>query len=260
MIKLIDSHCHLVSEKLKENVPLILQRAHQAHVDKIINIAYDLDTVFLALEQEKTSPMLLTALGIQPHDAHSFSVEIGEKIKELARNNRKVVAIGEIGLDGHHALSPMEKQQECFDYFLQCALDMNLPVIIHVREAHQEVYSKLSHYAKLGLQGVIHCFTGTCQEAKQFLDCGFYISFSGIVTFKNAREVQQAAQMIPSDKILIETDSPYLSPTPLRGLINEPSHLIHTCQFIANLRNQSLEEFAQTTYRNTATLFNLVES
>src|SRR5262249_50711418 len=130
-MKLIDTHCHLVSEKLKDNLPELLSKAQAAGVDKIINIAYDPQNVLLALEQLKYSSMLYAALGIQPHDAHLFSVEEGEKIKKLAASNPRVVAIGEIGLDAYYTLSPMEKQIECFDYFLQIALEVDKPVVVH---------------------------------------------------------------------------------------------------------------------------------
>ena len=257
MLELIDTHCHLVSDKLKDNLSEILSRAQAAGIKKIINISYDPKSVLLALEQANTSPTLYTALGIQPHDAHSFTLEEGEKIKSLARGHKNVVAIGEIGLDAYYTLSPMEKQIECFDYFLECALELNLPVVVHVRETHEEVYRRLFHYSKLGLRGVIHCFTGKKEEAIQFLDCGFYISFSGIVTFKNAKDLQEVAKIIPQDRILIETDSPYLSPMPLRGKTNEPSHLIHTNEFLAHLRGQKIEDFANTTYKNALELFHL---
>lgn len=254
-MRLIDTHCHLVSEKLKDQLLEILDKAKQVGVGKIVNIAYDLPSVYLALEQMKISPILYSALGIQPHDANTFTLETGERIKKLAQSNKRVVAIGEIGLDAYYTLSTMEKQIECFDYFLQVALDINLPVVVHVRQTHQEVYSRLLTYSKLGLRGVIHCFTGTLAEAKQFLDCGYYISFSGIVTFKNAKELQETAKFIPEDKILIETDSPYLSPMPLRGKLNEPSHLVHTNNFIANLRGKTSEDMAQITYDNALSLF-----
>ncbi|MES2616196.1 MAG: TatD family hydrolase [Bdellovibrionota bacterium] len=256
-MKLIDTHCHLVSDKLKDDLSEILLKAQAVGLEKIINVACDPASVLLALEQLQFSPMLYAALGIQPHDAQLFSRDEGEKIKHFALTNRRVVAIGEIGLDAYYTLSPMKKQIECFDYFLEAALDINLPVIVHVRETHQEVYTRLLQYSKLGLKGVIHCFTGTQEEARQFLDCGFYISFSGIVTFKNAKELQDTAKFVPNEKILIETDSPFLSPMPLRGKLNEPSHIVHTNNFIANLRGQKPEEFANMTFNNALKLFQI---
>ncbi|KAB8031759.1 TatD family hydrolase [Fluviispira multicolorata] len=254
-MQLIDTHCHLVSDKLKNNLPEIIERAKACGVQKIINIAYDPATITLAQEQIKTSEILYATLGIQPHDASQFTIEEAEKIRPIALNNQKIVGIGEIGLDGHYTLSPMGKQIECFEYFLQMALELNLPIVVHMRETHTDVYSRIKQFAKKGLKGVIHCFTGTLSEAKDYLAEDFYLSFSGIVTFKNAIDLQEVAKYIPENRILIETDSPYLSPVPLRGKTNEPSHILHTCEFIAKLRNINSENFAKVTAHNAETLF-----
>lgn len=165
------------------------------------------------------------------------------------------MGIGEIGLDAYYTLSPMEKQIECFEYFLQMALDLKLPVVVHVRETHKDVFSRIKLFAQKGLAGVIHCFTGTLSEAKDFLSCGMYISFSGIVTFKNSISLQEVAKFVPNDRILIETDSPYLAPVPMRGKLNEPAHVRHTCQFISSLRQISYEDFANLTTKNAEKLF-----
>ena len=258
-MNLFDTHCHLVSEKLKNNLPEILNNAEQAGLKKILNIACDPATVILALEQLKYSPLLYAALGIQPHDAHTFSLEEGEKIKSFAQNEPRVVAIGEIGLDAYYTLSPMEKQIECFEYFLQCALELKLPVVVHVRETHEAVIQRMRPFAQKGLTGVIHCFTGTQKEAHEFLNCGFYISFSGIVTFKNAKDLQEVAKTIPDNKILIETDSPYLAPMPLRGKCNEPGFIVHTNEFLAKLRGQDVQEFASLTFNNALKLFQIYD-
>lgn len=252
---LIDTHCHLVSDKLKNSLPEIIQRAEQAGVKKIINIAYDPNTIQLAQEQLHVSNIIFTTLGIQPHDAATFSIAEAEKVRNIAKQNNRVVGIGEIGLDGHYKLSPMDKQIECFEYFLEIALDLKLPVVVHVRETFEDVYSRLKHYTAKGLTGVIHCFTGTLSEAKKFLDCNLYLSFSGIVTFKNAVELQNVAKIVPNDRILIETDSPYLAPVPLRGKINEPANIAHTCEFIANLRNMDAVQFSKLTANNAESLF-----
>ncbi len=252
---LIDTHCHLVSDKLKNSLPEILSRAKKAGVGKIINIAYDPQTIKLAQEQLKISDMLYITLGIQPHDASKYNIEEAEKVRLIALNNQRVVGIGEIGLDAYYTLSPMEKQIECFEYFLQMALELKLPVVVHVRETHEDVFSRIKLFAEKGLTGVIHCFTGTLDEAKDFLECGMHLSFSGIVTFKNSQNLQEVVKYVPSNRILIETDSPYLAPVPLRGKINEPSNVHHTCEFISKLRNISYEELAITTTQNAENLF-----
>lgn len=252
---LIDTHCHLVSDKLKDSLPEILSRAKKAGIGKIINIAYDPQTIKLAQEQLKISDMLYVTLGIQPHDASKYNIEEAEKVRSIALNNQRVVGIGEIGLDAHYTLSPMDKQIECFEYFLQMALELKLPVVVHVRETHKDVFSRIKLFAEKNLTGVIHCFTGTLNEAKDFLDCGMYLSFSGIVTFKNSQNLQEVAKYVPANRILIETDSPYLAPVPLRGKLNEPGNVHYTCEFISKLRNTTYEEFANTTTKNAENLF-----
>lgn len=254
-MQLIDTHCHLVSEKLKGDLSAVLARAKAAGVHKILNVAYDPATVTLALEQAAQSDMLYTAVGIQPHDASQFTMAEGEKIKTIAQTAEKIVAIGEIGLDAYHTLSPLEKQIECFEFFLNAAVEVNLPVVVHVRETHAAVLNRIKQFTPKGLMGVIHCFTGTASEAKDFLDEGLYLSFSGIVTFKNAVAIQESARYAPLDRILIETDSPYLSPVPLRGKLNEPSHLPHTCEFMAHLKGMNVQEFSQHSYQNALRLF-----
>ncbi len=252
---LIDTHCHLVSDKLKDDIKIILENAKVNGLEKIINIAYNPATITLGIEQLKLSPMLYLTLGIQPHDAAEFTPAEAEKIRPIAQTNKRIVGIGEIGLDAYYTLSPLDKQIECFDYFLNMATELKLPVVVHVRETHKLVHERIKKFVSKGLTGVIHCFTGTLSEAKEFLDCHFYISFSGIVTFKNATALQDVAKIVPSDRILIETDSPYLAPVPLRGKRNEPGNLKYTCEFIANLRNVSVAELAATTKSNAETLF-----
>lgn len=256
-MKIIDTHCHLVSEKLRDDLPQILLRAQNAGVEKIINIAYNLSTSFLVLEHIKQSSMLYGALGIQPHDVSEYTIDVAEQIAALTHQSPRIVAIGEIGLDAYTPESrhSLHAQIVCFEHFLNIACQSKLPVVVHVRETHTETYDLIKHYSKRGLRGVIHCFTGTQKEASEFLDCGFYISFAGIVTFKNAQNVAAVAEYVPSDRILIETDSPYLAPAPLRGKINEPSFLAHTCAFLAQKRGLTREEFAHQTHRNSHDLF-----
>lgn len=258
-MRIIDTHCHLISPVLNEQFFSVLERAKNANVTKIINVAYDLSSSYLVLDQIKQSDMLYGALGIQPDHAHEYTPNNAEQITDLLVSSQKIVAIGEIGLDAYRPNSrdTLKEQIICFEHFLTIACTLNLPVIVHVRETHKEVHELIRNYSKKGLRGVIHCFTGTQEEAKQFLDCGFFISFAGVVTFKNAQNLAQVAQSIPDDKILIETDSPYLAPTPLRGKTNEPSFLIHICDFLAQKRNISVETFAEQTYRNSCELFSI---
>nr|BFD32991.1 TatD family hydrolase [Pigmentibacter ruber] len=252
---LIDTHCHLVSDKLKDNLSEILATAKNNGLEKIINIAYDPETIQLGLQQLQLSKMIYLTLGIQPHDAAKFTISEAEIVRTHAKSNKRVVGIGEIGLDAYYTLSPMENQIECFEYFLEMATELKLPIVVHVRETHALVLERIKQFINKGLTGVIHCFTGTLSEAKDFLDCGFFLSFSGIVTFKNSTSLQEVAKIVPENRILIETDSPYLAPVPKRGKINEPGNLKYTCDFIANLRNISSQELATLTKQNAETLF-----
>jgi TatD DNase family protein len=253
----IDTHCHLSSESLHPHLKTILANAKQAGVGKIINISCSPTTVEMVLEQIQQEPMLVGALGIHPQEALSFTEEEGLKIKEKAQQNKKIVAIGEIGLDAYYDTPPVVAQIPCFEFFLDMACALSLPVVIHVREAHRDVLELLRRFVPRGLHGVIHCFTRTKEEARDFLNCGFYISFAGVVTFKNARHVKESAQFVPSDRLLIETDAPYLAPMPHRGKQNEPQYVVHTCHHIAELRGISIEECAHITTQNACRLFNL---
>ena len=254
-LRLVDTHCHLVSEKLKNDVDALIQRALEHGVEKIIDIAYDPASVDLALEQARGRMGVYCALGIQPHDASAFTEAEAIRIEALARKEEKVVAIGEIGLDAYYTLSPMEVQHACFERFLEVALAVNLPVVVHVRETHAAVYERLAHFAKRGGRGVIHCFTGTREEARDFLDIGFSLSFSGIVTFKNAVELKEVAKAVPSDRFLVETDSPYLAPIPHRGKTNEPGWTRAVCEHLAELRSTTPLAIAEQTWNNSHALF-----
>jgi TatD DNase family protein len=206
-------------------------------------------------DQLALSPLLWGAVGIQPHDASTFNEADAAEIGCLARQNKRVVAIGEIGLDGYYELSTMDKQIECFHHFLDLAMVEELPVIVHMRNTFQGVRNAIADRASRGLTGVIHCFTGNVDEAKVFLDFGFYISFSGIVTFKNPSEFDAVVRYVPADRILCETDAPYLAPKPHRGKTNEPSWVRHTCGHMASVRGIDFETLASQTTDNACRLF-----
>lgn len=254
-MRMIDTHCHLVSEHYRNDTSKWVSEARAVGVEKIINISYDLETIEIMLRQLDECPTLFGAAGIQPHDVQDFGPAAIQKVTQAAQSNKRIVAIGEIGLDGFYKNSPMENQIPCFEGFLDVAIATGLPIIVHVRESHQQVYERLVEFTRAGGRGVIHCFTGTTHEAEKFLNLGFYISLAGIVTFKTAEQLRQTAQMIPNDRILIETDSPYLSPVPVRGKLNHPANIVHTCQAVADVRGVLAHEFAEQTSRNAEALF-----
>lgn len=252
---LVDTHCHLCSEKLADNVAELIQRAREANVEKIINITFDKETFIRGLEQNKAHPELALTAGIQPHDADQFNQEFAAEIESAAITHKDIVAIGEIGLDGFHKFVDMPTQIQCFEAFLEVALRSQLPVVVHVRETFAEVYDRLKWFSSRGGTGVIHCFTGTLDEGRAFLDLGFHLSFSGIVTFKNSDDLRAVAKFTPSDRLLIETDSPYLAPVPHRGKVNEPAWVREVAQCIAQVRETSLESIADQTTKNAFQLF-----
>lgn len=253
----IDTHCHLASENLIAEFEPIFERALEASVQKMVNVSYNFESAQQVLEQcQKFPTHLFPAVGIQPHDSQGFQQDEAFLWENLLFENPQVIAVGEIGLDiPNNTPTQLEKQILCFEYFLNLALDHKKPVIIHVRNTHAEVFPRLKKFAEKGGTGVIHCFTGTKEEAKDFLDLNFFVSFSGIVTFKNAAVVQESAKYVPIKSIFIETDSPYLAPMPLRGKRNEPSFLPHTAAFLAQLKEVALPNLSAQLETNFNALF-----
>jgi TatD DNase family protein len=255
MMELIDTHCHLTSARLVDKYQTYVTAAQEASVTKMITVGCDYESSLAACGQAAAHDALFTAVGIQPHDASQYTPAEAERVAGLARSHKKIVAIGEIGLEGFYKGSPMEIQITCFRHFLHLATSMNLPVIVHMRDTFSDVKSSLEPFCKQGLQGVIHCFTGTIDEARHFLNLGFHISFSGIVTFKSSTALQEVAKFVPSDRILLETDSPYLAPVPHRGALNHPALMVHTAALVATLRDVLPETLAEQTTENARRLF-----
>lgn len=254
---LTDTHCHLVSEKLFANADELIADAQAVGVQRIVNIAYNKETFERGLVLANQHSCVWTTFGIQPHDASSYSPGLAEEMRQKAQTSKRVVAVGEIGLDAYYTLSPMKAQMECFEHFLSLAVEQGLPVVVHVRETHRDTVAMLERFVPRGLTGVIHCFTGTVAEACEFIDLGFYISFSGIVTFKNSSELRAVPPVVPRDRILIETDSPYLAPVPFRGKLNCPAYLPKTAEIVAEILSLETAELAQLTTLNAARLFAL---
>jgi TatD DNase family protein len=215
-----------------------------------------METNEAALGVARSSPEIVVALGIHPHDTAKVREGDYERLRTLCADDH-VVAIGETGLDFHYQHSPPEVQREHFRRTLQLALTVELPVVIHCRDAFDEVAAILQGEGAGAVGGVIHCFTGTPHDAHRFLDLGFYISFSGILTFRNADAIRAAARTVPDDRLLIETDGPYLAPVPYRGQRNEPAFVARVAECLAALRNVPLGAVARITSANAARLFRL---
>jgi len=252
MNELIDTHCHLTFEQLAGDIDTVVERSMAAGVVGWITIGTDPQHNRKAVELANGFENMYAAVGIHPHDAKDVTAQTMDEFKELARSE-KVVAIGETGLDFHYDFSPRQDQRRVFEAQLEIARQLNLPVIIHSREAFDETIDILEQF--IGLKGrlkgvVFHCFSGSARQARIVLDHGFYISLTGVVTFKNAEKACEAAKIVPPDRLMLETDCPYMSPAPMRKQkINEPALMVHTARFLAELKEMDENDFARAVTR-----------
>jgi len=253
---LIDSHAHLDMKQFDSDRDQVIDRALSADVRRIITVGVDIKSSRNAVKLTTHYPFIFATIGIHPHHADNANKNDLEQIPLIAKQD-KIIAIGEIGLDFFRNRSARQNQIEVFTQQLAISISLGLPVVIHDREAHTETLNILSSFKRNGLQGMIHCFSGDYNLAKTFIDMGYYISIPGTVTFNNASQTQDVARRIPLNRLLLETDAPFLSPTPYRGKRNEPSYIIHTAQKIAKLRDVSFEEISHQTSKNVCQLFNL---
>lgn len=259
-MELIDTHCHLTFEQLAGDVDAVVARSTAAGVAGWITVGTDPQHNRKAVELANSFENMYAAVGIHPHDAKDVAAQTMTELKELARSE-KVVAIGETGLDFHYDFSPRQDQRRVFEAQLEIARELNLPVIIHCREAFDETIDILEQFigVKGRLKGVVfHCFSGSAQQARIVLDHGFNISFTGVVTFKNAEKTRQAAKIVPPDRLMLETDCPYMSPAPMRKQkINEPALMVHTARFLAELKEMDPADFARAVTAASKSFFGL---
>lgn len=253
---MIDTHCHLEMKPFDEDREEVIKRAKEVGLEAIITIGSDLEGNKKAIELSEKYDIVYATVGFHPHDAKDFTEETFELIKRLSRKE-KVLAIGEIGLDYHYNNSPKHIQKEAFIKQLTYAKEIDYPVVIHSRESKTDTLDILK---RSGVnRGVMHCFSGDIDMAKKVIELGFFISIAGPVTYKNATKLQSIAKLIPDDYLLIETDAPYLTPEPFRGVRNEPAYIIHTARFLAKLRGISEEDIIRITSVNAKRLFKLGE-
>jgi len=260
---LVDSHCHIDGPDFEGDFSDMLNRATEAGVRAMLCVGTGsvIDgEVERAVEVARRNSNIYASVGVHPHDAKTYNDEVEGRLCELAGDS-KVVAWGEIGLDYHYDHSPRDVQKAVFKRQLEKAIEYDLPVIIHSREAEEDTVELLESAAKAGdLRGVMHCFGGTAEAALRFLDLGFYISFAGNVTFKKAEQLREAAKVVPLERMMVETDCPYMSPEPVRGGRNEPSRVVHTAKFLAELLSVDLKRFERETTANFEQLFRVVIS
>jgi len=256
---LFDSHCHLDFESFGADLDAVLARAAAAGVTRIASIGSgrDVESAHGALRVARAHPGTIVATaGIHPHDARVVTPEVLDEIGRIAREP-EVVAVGEIGLDYHYDHSPRETQREVFRQFIALARALRKPIIVHTREAPADTLAVLREESARDVGGVIHCFSEDPAFARDALDLGFVSSFSGIVTFKNATAVREAARTQPLDAILVETDAPFLAPVPYRGKRNEPAWVAHTAAEIARLRGMPEDELCARTTENACKLYGI---
>lgn len=255
-MQLIDSHCHLQLKNFNSDREATLKRAREAGVVHLITIGIDVTTSAQAISLAQGYDFISATVGFHPHEADSLTATDLDSLKELAQSPQ-VVGFGEIGLDFYRNLSDQRVQEERFDDLIHLGLELDLPLIIHDRDAHNQVFDHLAA-AKAGQNGgVIHCFSGDYDLACRFLDLGFYISIPGTITFSKSKTLQDVAARAPLDRLLIETDAPFLAPVPKRGRRNEPAFVLYTAAEVARVRGLTLEEVAGATTANARTLFRL---
>ncbi len=254
---LIDSHCHLDMD-FDADREAVLERARRNGIAHMVTIgasgsfgAND-KAVALAARHE----MLSATVGVHPHEAASVTDDTIARLTALAAQP-KVVAVGETGLDYHYEHSPRAAQRQAFARFIQLARSLGLPIVVHLREADDDAVAVMEAEGAREAGGVIHCFSGDAASARRFLDLGFHISFSGIVTFKTAEALREAARIVPHDRLLVETDAPFLAPIPFRGRRNEPALILQTAATLAEVRGESLADVARATSDNARRLFKL---
>lgn len=260
---LIDTHCHINFDSYDADRDALLQRARDVGVEVVINPAVDIESSHAGIALAERYDMIYAGVGIHPNSTANFDPSMIDELRTLA-GQRKVVSIGEIGLDYYWDTSPKDKQRQAFEAQLTLAQAVNLPVIIHNREAHHDVMDVLTSWVNglgasplNGRTGVLHSFSAPLEIAEQALALGFYLGFTGPITFKKAEELRQIAQAVPLDRILIETDGPFLTPEPYRGKRNEPAYVYQVADRLASLHQMTTEQMGQITTDNAKRLFQL---
>ena len=253
---LFDTHAHLDDKRFDGDRDNVIKKAREEGIEYILNPGADLETSIAAVNVANQNDKIYAAVGVHPHDVKDINEDTIRELKKLSEN-KKVVAIGEIGLDYYYDNSPREEQRKWFKRQIELAKEVNLPIIIHDRDAHQETFDILKEYNVGDIGCVMHCYASSVEMAKEYIKMGVYISIAGPVTFKNARKTYEVAKEIPLEYLLVETDSPYLTPTPYRGKRNESSYVKFVAQKVAEAKGITLEEVARQTTLNAKKLFNI---
>ena len=255
MAQVIDSHAHLEMTPFDRDRDQVVRRAKEAGVEIIVTVGTSVEDCRKALEISRRYPGVYVVIGIHPHEVKDIDGRTYDSLREMAKHE-KVVAYGEIGLDFFRNLSPRGTQIHRFGEQLELAAELNLPVVIHDREAHRETMELLKGWTG-GRRGIIHCFSGDYPMAKRCVDLGFYISIPGTVTFEKNEKLRSIVRDLPLESLLVETDCPYLTPNPFRGKRNEPAYVVHTARKVAEIKGRSFEEVAAATTANAKAVFGI---
>ena len=251
---MIDSHCHLDQEPLFNDLNQIISRSKNVGIEKLLTICTTKDSFNKILEIVEFDPMIYGTYGIHPHETKNDKIEINTIVNKISLNKR-IIGVGETGLDFYYNNSDKESQVLSFRNHIEASLNLNIPLIIHSRNAETETYEILKDYQDKNLKILMHCFTGSYDFAEKLMKYNSFFSASGIITFKNSLDLQNTFKKIPLNKILIETDSPFLSPIPMRGKKNEPSYIKYTLNKLAQIKNMDSEKIDITTTKNFNKLF-----
>ena len=258
-MRLFDTHCHIADPQFDGDLVDVIARLRAAGVARALVVAdpgEEVPNQQKVFEIVEAHDFLYAAIGVHPHNASRWSDAAGAVLRAYL-TRPKCRLLGEIGLDYHYDLSPRERQREVFDIQLEMAYALDMPVQLHIREAHGDCMDMLRARAGRVPPGIMHCYTGSWEAAKVYLDLGFYISLSGAVTFKNAPKLAEVAQKTPADRLLIETDCPYMAPVPLRGRRNEPAFIVHTFDRVAALRGDSPEALSEQLWQNACRIMRI---
>ena len=254
---MIDSHCHLDREPLISNLSQVLTRAKDVGLEKLLTICTTSSGYNDILDIVSKDPMIYGTFGIHPHETKNYLIEKDEIVKKV-RMDSKIIGVGETGLDFYYNNSDKVSQTKSFEEHILASIELNKPIIIHSRNAEDETFELLNKYKNQNIKILMHCYTGSLELAKKMLDLNSYFSASGIITFKKSADLNNTFNFIPSDKILIETDSPFLAPVPKRGKTNEPSYLKYTLEHMAKIKNISPQEIELITSQNFKKLFEVI--
>lgn len=256
---LIDTHSHLFDDRFRSDLPAVLQRAKAAGVECVVCLGIDRESSLATIEIAKSDPLVVAAVGIQPNNVAEAQPGDWDVVVRIAETERSVVAIGETGLDRYWDRTPLEQQEEMFARHIDLARRLGKPFVIHCREAEADVVKMLRdvHDKHGPIRAVMHSFSGDLATARACLDMGLFISFAGMVTFPSAQNLRDVAKEVPLDRLLVETDCPYLAPQPVRGKRNEPAYVVHTAACLAEAKGVTLDVIGEHTTRNARTLFGL---